>query len=141
MPPRHGSERPSGEARPRPRWSYGPERYASIAEELVGADIFIESDDLPPAMGPKLESLVGDAFRLLFISSRGTVAYPGGSTASDHVRHFRCRFVAAHEGGTVTDADVRELLGRVAAAYPAWNHVEKLRRYDGEDGFTKAQGQ
>jgi hypothetical protein len=29
----------------------------------------------------------------------------------------------------------------VAAAYPSWNHVEKLRRYAGEDGFTKAQGQ
>jgi hypothetical protein len=112
-----------------------------MAEELVGADIFIESDDLPPAMGPRLESLVGDAFRLLFISSRGTVAYPGASTASDHVRHFRCRFVSAHEGGAVTDADVRALLGRVAAAYPSWNHVEKLRRYAGEDGFTKAQGQ
>jgi isocitrate dehydrogenase len=141
VPPRHGSERPSGAARPRPRWTYGPERYAAMAEELVGADIFIESDDLPPVMGPRLESLAGDAFRLLFISSRGTVAYPGGSTASDHVRHFRCRFVAAHEGSKVTDADIRALLDRVAATYPSWNHVEKLRRYAGEDGFTKAQGQ
>ena len=141
VPPRHGSERPSGEARPRPRWTYGPERYAAIVQELVGADIFIESDDLPSVMGPMLEPLAGDAFRLLFISSRGTVAYPGASTASDHVRHFRCRFVAAHEGGAVTDADIRALLGRVAAAYPSWNHVEKLRRYAGEDGFTKAQGQ
>ena len=139
--PRHGSERPSGEARPRPRWTYGPERYASMLEELVGADIFIESDDLPPVMGPKLETLVGDAFRLLFISSRGTVAYPGASASTDHVRHFRCRFVAAHEGDAVSDEDVRALLGRVAAVYPAWNHVEKLRRYDGQDGFTKAQGQ
>ncbi|HEY5275844.1 MAG TPA: isocitrate/isopropylmalate family dehydrogenase, partial [Coriobacteriia bacterium] len=141
VPPRHGSERPSGQARPRPGWTYGPERYASMSEELVGADIFIESDDLPPVMGPKLETLVGDAFRLLFISSRGTVAYPGASAASDHVRHFRCRFVSAHEGNAVSDEDVRALLGRVAAVYPAWNHVEKLRRYDGEDGFTKAQGQ
>ena len=49
--------------------------------------------------------------------------------------------MAAHEGGAVTDADIRALLGRVAAAYPSWNHVEKLRRYAGEDGFTKAQGQ
>ncbi len=141
VPPRGGAERPSGEARPRPRWSYGAERYTSIPEELVGADIFIESDDLPPVMGPKLEQLVGDAFRLLFISSRGTVAYPVGSTASDHVRHFRCRFVGAHEDRPVGDEDIRALLARVAAVYPSWNHVEKLRRYGGEDGFTKAQGQ
>ena len=31
VPPRHGSERPSGAARPRPRWTYGPERYAAMA--------------------------------------------------------------------------------------------------------------
>jgi hypothetical protein len=49
--------------------------------------------------------------------------------------------VTAHEGRPVSDEDVRALLARVAAAYPSWNHVEKLRRYAGEDGFTKAQGQ
>jgi isocitrate dehydrogenase len=141
VPPRTGAERPSGEAVPRPRWTYGPDRYAGIAQDLVGADIFIESDEVPPVMGPKLERLATDAFRLQFISSRGTVAYPGVSTATDHVRHFRCRFVAAHDGGTVTDEDIRDLLGRVAAAYASWNHVEKLRRYAGEDGYTKAQGQ
>ncbi len=141
VPPRSGTERPSGSAAPRPRWSYGPERYAAIAEALVGVDIFIETDEVPALLGPRLEALVGDAFRLLFVSSRGTVAYPNASPVTDHVRHFRCRFVAAAEGGTVTDAEVRALLDRVAAVYSGWNHVEKLRRYDGEDGFTKAQGQ
>ena len=141
VPARTAAVRPSGGAGPRPRWTYGPDHYEAIPEQLIGVDIFIESDEVPAVMGPNLEALVGDAFRLQFISSRGTVAYPGASTATDHVRHFRCRFVAAAEGGTVTDEDVRELLGRVAEAYPAWNHVEKLRRYAGDDGFTKAQGQ
>jgi isocitrate dehydrogenase len=142
VPARTGAAQSSAApAVPRPRWSYGPDRYAAVDQALVGADIFIESDDVPPVMGPRLEAIVGDAFRLQFISSRGTVAYPGVSVATDHVRHFRCRFVAAAEGGTVTDEDVRGLLGRVAAVYPTWNHVEKLRRYGGEDGFTKAQGQ
>ena len=141
VPPRTGAERPAVEATPRARWTYGPSRYAGISQELIGADIFIESDDLPAVMGPTLEALVGDTFRLQFISSRGTVAYPGVPTATDHVRHFRCRFMAADEGAAVADEDVRALLGRVAAAYPSWNHVEKLRRYAGEDGFTKAQGQ
>jgi len=135
------SERPSGEVAARPRWSYAPERYAAIDEVLVGADIFIESDDVPSVMGPRLASVLGDRFRLLFISSRGTVAYPGAAPVTDHVRHFRCRFVAASADGEVTDEDLRSLLGRVAGMYPGWNHVEKLRRFDGEDGFTKAQGQ
>jgi len=141
VPPRSGTERPSGAALPRPSWSYAPERYAAIREELVGADVFIESDDLPAIMGPRLEGVAGDAFRLVFVSSRGTVAYPGASRATDHVRHFRCRFMPAADGGVVTDGDIRALLDRVAALYPGWNHVEKLRRYDGEDGFTRAQGQ
>ena len=140
VPPRSGAARPVVTAL-QPRWSYGREHYEAIPQVLVGADIFIESDDTPAALGPKLGTLAGDAFRLLFISSRGTVAYPGASPATDHVRHFRCRFVAADDGRTVTDEDVRALIGRVASVYPSWNHVEKLRRYAGEDGFTKAQGQ
>jgi isocitrate dehydrogenase len=141
VPPRSATERPADAATPQSRWTYGPERYQAIPQSLVGADIFVESDDVPAVMGPALEALVGEAFRLLFISSRGTVAYPGVSTATDHVRHFRCRFMAQDPLGTVSDEEVRELLGRVAAVYPSWNHVEKLRRYAGEDGFTKAQGQ
>lgn len=139
--PRRAARQSSSDAAPQPRWSYAPDRYAAIPQRLVGVDVFIETDESPATMGPRLEALVGDPFRLQFVSSRGTVVYPAASMATDHVRHFRCRFVAAGDRGTVIDADVRELLGRVAAVYPGWNHVEKLREYAGEPGFTKAQGQ
>jgi isocitrate dehydrogenase len=139
--PRSGAARPAGVSEALPRWGYGPDRYAAISQELIGADIFIESDELPSVMGPRLEQALGGQFQLQFISSRGTVVYPTASLATDHVRHFRCRFVAADGRATVSDEAVRGLLGRVAAIYPSWNHVEKLRRYAGEDGFTKAQGQ
>ncbi len=140
-PSRRAAAESPGDAAPRLRWSYAPERYAAIPQRLVGVDIFIETDEAVATMGPRLEALAGDPFRVQFVSSRGTVIYPAASTATDHVRHFRCRFAAAADGKTVTDTDVRELLGRVAAVYPGWNHVEKLREYAGEPGFTKAQGQ
>ncbi len=131
----------AGDHAPQARWSYGRDRYVAIAEQLVGVDIFIESDESPAEMGPRLEAVLGDQLRLEFISSRGTVVYPTASVTTDHVRHFRCRFVAAGVPQTLADADIRGLLGRVATVYPSWNHVEKLREYAGEPGFTKAQGQ
>jgi isocitrate dehydrogenase len=40
----------------------------------------------------------------------------------------------------VTDAQILDLLGRISATY-RWCHVEKLQRFDGKDGFSKAQGE
>jgi hypothetical protein len=41
----------------------------------------------------------------------------------------------------VTDRAVVDLVGRVAERHPGWTHVEKLHVFDGEPGFTMAQGQ
>ena len=140
VPARRATERPSQPVTPRERWSYDPAVYAGIDRKLVGADIFVESDQVPAEIGPVLETLTGEPFTLQFISSRGTVAYPRAGTATDHVRHFRCRFMG-RDGREVTDSQIRDLLGRVAGPFPNWNHVEKLHVFDGADGFTKAQGQ
>ncbi len=79
-------------------------------------------------------------FRLLLISTRGTVAYPESRADIDTVGWWRCRFVAAEEGGSVDDAAILALLARVAEHVP-WMHVQKLRFYGEEEGFTRAQGQ
>jgi hypothetical protein len=68
------------------------------------------------------------------------MVYPPTGLGSDDVRLWRCRFVSPG-GSDVPDQVLLALLDRIAARHPGWTHVEKLHVFDGEDGFTKAQGQ
>ncbi len=122
------------------RWSYAPEWYARIDRRTVGLDIFIESDVPVDELGRALEPLAGPPFRLEMISSRGTKVYPSSGLAADNVRVYRCRFTTP-DGSGAGEADLLALQSRVASAQPGWTHVEKLHVFDGEPGFTKAQGQ
>ena len=123
-----------------PRWSYAPEWYARIDRRTIGLDIFIESDAPVEELGRALEPLAGPPFRLEMISSRGTKVYPSTGVASDNVRVYRCRFTTP-DGSGAAEADLLALHSRVASAHHGWTHVEKLHVFDGEPGFTRAQGQ
>ncbi len=138
--PRTGSERPSGAAKPRPRWSYGPEVTNGVARTTIGVDLFLESWQAPGEAGPALAALAGDALTLQMLSSRGTMVYPETGLRPESVGLLRARFVARADGAPVTDAEIAALLGRVAEHH-AWTHIEKLHVFDGAEGFTKAQGQ
>jgi isocitrate dehydrogenase len=130
----------NGEAAPRPAWLYGPERYAAMRRELVGADVMIETDLPADELGADLERLAGDALRLAMVESRGTKIYPStGVPAGESVRWFRGRFVA-RGGGEVREADLLDLLGRIATRH-RWTEVLRLQSFDGELAFTKAQGE
>ena len=75
------------------------------------------------------------------VGSRGTKVYPASDiAASDNVRWWRLRFVA-REGVEVRDGDLVDLLGRITGAGYRWNHVERLQSFDGEPGYSKAQGE
>jgi isocitrate dehydrogenase len=125
---------------PLPGWSYGPERYAAIERRTVGLDIFLETDLPIETLGPDLERLAGDDFRVEFVSSRGTKVWPSVGLAPEGVRFFRVRYVAG-DGGAAPESALLALQGRVAAAHRGWTHVEKLHVFNGVDGFTRAQGQ
>jgi isocitrate dehydrogenase len=126
---------------PRARWSYAPETYERIDRVLVGMDVMLESDQNADEIGQTTEALVGDHLRLKMISSRGTKVYPSDEiSVSDDVRWWRLRFVA-RDGVTVDDADLVGLLGRLSTAGYRWVQVERLQSFDGEAGYTKAQGE
>ena len=133
--------RPSGAApAAMPAWSYSAEDYARIDQRTVGLDIFIATWVPAEVIGPELEQLAGDTFRLDFVDSRGTKVYPSVGLNADGVGLLRARFVT-WDGAPAVDAELLELQARVAARHPGWTHVEKLHVFDGVDGFTRAQGQ
>ena len=140
VPPRSGSERPSGKATPRPHWSYGAAVSAAVPRTTVGVDLFLETWEPADAAGAILERLAGDVLRLEMISSRGTMVYPATGLAPDSVGLLRARFVAREDGAAVSDAEITGLVSRVGERF-AWTHIEKLHVFAGEPGYTKAQGQ
>jgi isocitrate dehydrogenase len=135
------TRRAPSSAGPLPRWSYEPGRYAAIDRVLVGMDVMVEDDRDAAVIGPVMEDLAGDRLMLKMVGSRGTKVYPATDlAASDHVRWWRLRFVA-REGAVVRDSDLVDLLGRITGAGYRWNHVERLQSFDGEPGYSKAQGE
>ncbi len=84
--------------------------------------------------------MAGAPLKLKMISNRGTQVYPDRGTMIDCVDHYRCRFVQRDPAGEVGDAALLDLLARVAGKY-RWVHVEKLQEFDGQPGYTKAQGE
>ena len=129
---------PEAAPTPRPRWQQRSVLAPDI--RLVGVDVYVERDGEAGPLGQLLEGLAAPDFRLQLISTRGTVAYPESYASIDTVGWWRCRFVAAEDGASVDDAAILALLARVADHVP-WMHVQKLRLFGDEEGFTRAQGQ
>lgn len=114
---------------------------AATTRELVGVDVFVESERDPVAIGITLQAAAeGSAFALKMISSRGAQVWPemGGNTFL--VDHFRARFLFREPPKGDAVAEITDLLQRIGRQH-RWMHLEKLQRFDGVDAFTKAQGE
>ena len=112
------------------------------SRSVVGVDVFIESLEHPARIGEVLTRLSeGTGLALKVISNRGTAVWPETGHGTSLVDAYQCRFTVAGPVDTeVTDTQILELLQRISATY-RWGHIEKLQRFDGKDGFSKAQGE
>ena len=78
------------------------------------------------------------------ISNRGTKVHPGPKPDIWLVDHYRCRYVAKDEDGSylrISDEEIFHLLRELYVRNFNWMHIEKLRLFDNEVGYTKAQGE
>jgi len=108
-------------------------------EDCHGVDVFIESHASIPDVPKKIDQL-----ELTMISNRGTKVYPGKPPDIWMVDHHRCRYVAKDENGNylhINDEEIFHLLRELYVNKLDWVHIEKLRMFDGELGYTKAQGE
>lgn len=138
-------------APPRPHREYRPlkvpprtvevQSVTVTARRVVGVDVFVESTLMPADLGERLEADSRESqLRLLMISNRGTLVYPGDGGPVGLVDHYRCRFVGRDPAADVGDDAILELLRRVGGKH-RWMHIEKLQQFDGSDAFSKSQGQ
>ncbi len=124
-----------------PKIDPAPDFVKAKDRRVVGIDIFIESSLSPEELGKSLEHLAAEtATKLKMISNRGTKVYPTTGAMTDCVDHWRCRFILPDPKGDLDDLAIFGLLQRVASQH-RWMHLEKLPEFDGETGFTRAQGE
>jgi isocitrate dehydrogenase len=112
-----------------------------VASELVGVDVYVEHPSrVTTELAARLEPLGGDGLALKMMDNRGVKVWPEGMPETFCSESFRCRF-ESEQGTTVKPQQVVALLQRLADNGVSVAKAEYLRTYDGQLGFTLAQGQ
>jgi isocitrate dehydrogenase len=112
---------------------------AAAKVETKGIDVFVywpsrDANQLAEVAG----KLAGEGLALQMIDNRGVKVWPAGLGEAFCTDSFRCRFMAP---GAVEMPALIALLGRLAGAGIEIAATQTLRTYDGQPGFTLAQGQ
>ncbi|MGC9271632.1 NADP-dependent isocitrate dehydrogenase, partial [Acidiphilium sp.] len=105
--------------------------------ELIGVDVFIETDLSAAALGESLMKIAsGSVLRLDSISNRGVQVWPSTGGQTFLVDHFDCRFMLNAPAEGNPPQGIADLVGRIGQVH-SWMHVEKLQRFDGKDAFER----
>jgi isocitrate dehydrogenase len=124
-----------------PKLDPDPDYVKAKSRAVVGLDVFVETPLTASELGASLMELTHDTrLSLKMISSRGTKVFPPTGALTETGDHFRCRFIIKENPGDLPDEDVNQLLARISRRH-RWMHIEKLQEFDGELGFTRAQGE
>lgn len=111
-------------------------------KELLGVDVFADWTEAgrdPDVLAAALREQRG-RFELQVITNRGVKVWPEGLPETFKTDHWRCRFLA-EAGGPVAPRDVVDLQARLVDAGIDVIKTENLYTFDGEQGFSQAQGQ
>ncbi|HAA10526.1 MAG TPA: NADP-dependent isocitrate dehydrogenase [Cytophagales bacterium] len=111
-------------------------------KELVGVDVFIDwdkNDRNPDVIGDGLKAASSSLkIQLKMITNRGVKVYPDGLPETYKTDHWRCRFTATE---AVNNEDVVTLLSALHTAGYDVVKTENLYTFDGERGYSLAQGE
>jgi isocitrate dehydrogenase len=111
----------------------------AVETRVDGIDVYVAWPSADPnTLAAKVAPASGDGLKLTMISNRGVKVWPEGFAETFCTDSFRCRFTA--EGAT-TVAKTIALLARVDALGIEIVKTEGLRTFDGQPGYSLAQGQ
>lgn len=115
-------------------------RKAPDSKALKGVDVFV--DDLkctPDSLAKTLQTCEGEPFFLQVITNRGVKVWPEGFAETFCTDHWRCRFLGK-DNADVSHKDVIGLLSRLDDAGVDFIKTEQLYEFNGERGYSAAQG-
>lgn len=116
--------------------------YSTEKKELMGVDIFLDwNNGTANELGQQLDKLVSDKLRLVVISNRGVKVYPNALPGIFCTDHWRCRFETVDGKTPITHADVLHQLAMFSENGFDFIKTEHLYNFDGERGYSLAQGQ
>lgn len=112
-----------------------------IKKELVGVDVFVDHWGKVEELAKKVQP-IGKDLDLKMITAKGLKVWPDAELeAISRTDHWRCCFMAKEEGKPITQKQVAELLGRAAEAGVDVAKTENLFTFDGQPGYSLAQGE
>lgn len=124
---------------------YGETPTKQSKKVLVGVDIFIDNPlDIPADELAKKLTALDTSLELVVITSRGLKIWPNSSIETPYLRHCCCRFQSANKVEQLTSiqhADIIRLLSQMNELGLDTVKTENLYTFDGQLGFTLAQGQ
>jgi isocitrate dehydrogenase len=111
----------------------------AVAMELKGIDVFVYWPSRNPnTLADAVGKLAGEGLTLQMIDNRGVKVWPAGRPETFCTDSFRCRYMADGQTGMGKLLDVVQ---RISGAGIDIAVTETLRNFDGQAGFTLAQGQ
>jgi isocitrate dehydrogenase len=108
-------------------------------EVIVGVDLFLESIEQPIAVANKCLQHLGNQFKLVTISNRGTQVWPKGSVFTNLINQYRCRFESIDDK-PLAQQDLIELQMKLSQNFKICS-TETLNMWDGKKAYSLAQGQ
>jgi isocitrate dehydrogenase len=110
-------------------------------KDLVGVDVFLDwTKGTANELGDAVSKLGGDGTRMTIMSNRGVKVWPAGHAETFCSDHWRCRFLSANGGG-LSHSQIISLLQRFSDAGFDFIKTEHLYNFDGEPGYSLAQGE
>lgn len=112
-------------------------------KKLVGVDVFLDWDEEnrdPNALGAKVKALDVGGLKLNIITNRGVKVYPEGHPETFCSDHWRCRFMK-EKGGVVKHDEILKLMHEIQKLGLDFIKTEHMYTFDGERGYSLAQGE
>jgi len=111
-------------------------------KDLLGVDVFLHwTSGSPDDLAAILKQIDAQGLRLHMISNRGVKVWPGGHPETFCSDHWRCRYMAADEGGNATHRQIASLLSKVAEAGLDFIKTDNLCAFDGTRAYSLEQGE
>ncbi len=114
-------------------------------KELVGVDVFIDNaNDIPAETLAATLKTIGGPLQLIMLASRGLKIWPNSRIESPFLHHCCCRFQSSEDVKSMQPIAHRDIIALLSAMDDLHFDIiktENLYRFDGERGYSLAQGQ